>query len=91
MKALVLVALLVSGCAVPVGRSPYVPTFPPKPVLTARPIIQECSAGGQTQECVTMLRRDWETIARWGLEWEREARALCLAIGRTPQECGTDR
>jgi hypothetical protein len=90
MKALVLVALLVSGCTVPVGRSSYVPTFPSKPVLTARPIIQECSAGGQAVECVTMLRRDWETIARWGMEWEREARAMCLALGLTKKDCGAE-
>jgi hypothetical protein len=37
-----------------------------------------------------MLKRDFETIAKWGLLWEQEARALCLAIGRTPKECGTE-
>jgi hypothetical protein len=85
-----LALVLSAGCATAAGKSPYVPTLPTKPVLAARPIVEPCAAGGQPTECVTMLRRDWDAIARWGLEWEREGRAMCLALGRAPGECWTE-
>jgi hypothetical protein len=65
-----------------------VPTLPTRPTLTAAPIVEGCDLEGRRHTCVTVLRQDWDAIARWGLSWEQEGRAMCLALGRGKKECG---
>jgi len=80
-----LAAVLISGCSQVVVKSSYRVNVP---ILTLEARTFQCGVdrGGQIvlpQECVALLKRDYEAIVR-------ELKAACLANGQTAEECQTN-
>ena len=78
---LILVGLLLSGCATAPGASSYRVTIPS---LTISPSYHECwvlhGQAVQPMPCVELAEADYQALVI-------ELKAACLALGQTPEEC----
>ena len=76
---LILSLLFVSACAPALGPSPYRVTLPqPK----ANPLRVACQVAGEPDECVLLLREDFQALVI-------ELKAACLALNGSEDACQT--